>query len=164
MSGKAMPLLKYFSVLFAAAFILNWFWEMLQMSAYQEMARLTWKETAVPCAIASLGDTAITFMIFVVGALGARRITWAIEPTWNVYLFAALLGAACAVAYEWVALGSGRWSYADQMPILPALNVGLWPVLQLTFLVPTTFWIAAKVHESFMTNTAPVHQAVTNDH
>jgi hypothetical protein len=62
---------------------------------------------------------------------------------WNVYATAALLGGACAAAYEWRALVTGRWFYAERMPVVPLLGVGLWPLLQLTLLVPLALWGAA---------------------
>ena len=47
-----------------------------------------------------------------------------------------------ATAVEWKALASGSWSYTDRMPIVPVLDVGLWPLVQLTLLAPAAFWIA----------------------
>ena len=131
-----------FAALFVAALALNWPWEMLQMPAYTEMAGRPWQETALRCTVASLGDVAATLAIYGVGALAAGQLRWGKIGRWKVYATAALLGAVCAVAYEWYSLSNGRWSYTDRMPIVPVLRVGLWPVLQLTLLVPAALWIA----------------------
>lgn len=142
MPAREKSIWSYLAILAATAFGLNWFWEMLQMPAYAEMAGLTWRQTALRCTQATVGDTAITLAIFGVGALAAGRLQWACDGSYNVYLVASLLGAACAVAYEWRALGSGRWSYTDKMPVVPVLDVGLWPLMQLALLVPAAFWMA----------------------
>lgn len=133
---------SFFMLLALAAFSLNWLWEMVQMSAYAEMAESSWRETALLCARASLGDVAMTFGIYGLGALAAGRLRWGMEGKWNVYAAAALLGAVFAAAFEWKALSSGRWSYTSQMPIVAVLGVGLWPLFQLVLLVPVSFTIA----------------------
>ena len=125
------------------AFCLNWIWEMVQMPTYVEMAGRVWWETVSTCTWATLGDVGLTFAIYGLGALAAGRSDWALNPKWNVYAFAAILGATCAVAIEWRALGSARWSYSDHMPVVPLLRVGMWPLLQLTILVPAALAIAA---------------------
>jgi hypothetical protein len=94
--------------------------------------------------VPALGDMAITFAVYGLGALAARQVGWGMTGRWNVYAAAALLGGACAVAVEWRALAVGRWSYASAMPIVPLLDVGLWPVLQLTLLTPLALWLAAR--------------------
>jgi hypothetical protein len=141
--GGPRTLLTFFSALFIAAFGLNWLWEMAQMPAYAEMAHSPWWETVPACTRATLGDVVFTFAIYGLGALAAGRLDWGLKPRWNVYATATILGAACAVAFEWWAVGSGRWSYHARMPIVPVLHVGLWPLLQLTILVPAALGMAA---------------------
>lgn len=135
---------SFIAALFIVAFGLNWVWEMIQMRAYVEMAEHSWRETAFRCAEATLGDVALTFSICGVGALAAGQLQWPMKDTWNVYGTAALLGGILGAAIEWRALAIGRWSYNDQMPVVPLLRVGLWPLLQLGLLVPTAFWIAVR--------------------
>jgi hypothetical protein len=131
----------FFAALGAAAFALNWLWEIVQMPAYEPPAR-AWASTALAHVVPSLGDAAITFAVYGVCALVAGR--WRLAGVWNEYAAAALLGGACAVAYEWKALGSGWWAYGNRMPVVPLLGVGLWPLLQLTLLVPVAFWMASR--------------------
>lgn len=141
MANSTRPLWLYFIVLLVAAFVLNWIWEMAQMSGYAEMSKQLWRETALVCTVATLGDVAITLGIYGIGALASGQPRWGLENRWNIYATAALLGAACAMAIEWRALALGRWTYTDRMPIV--VGVGLWPLLQLTLLVPAALWIAA---------------------
>lgn len=56
----------------------------------------------------------------------------------------AALGAAIAVVLEHAALAAEAWSYSDGMPLIPLLEVGLWPTLQLTLLVPLALWTAVR--------------------
>ncbi len=56
-----------------------------------------------------------------------------------------LLGAAVAVAVEWWALATERWQYAGAMPIVPFLQVGLLPVLQMTIIPPiVALWLRRR--------------------
>jgi hypothetical protein len=125
-----------------AAFVLNWLWEMAQMPAYREMAELSWWETVLTCSRAALGDAAITLAIVGVGVLASGDRNWGMNGKWNVLAAAALLGGAAATAYEWHALHVGRWSYSQDMPIVPLLSIGLWPLMQLTVLAPFALWLS----------------------
>jgi hypothetical protein len=142
-------LLPFFAAMFFLAFGLNFLWEMLQMSAYAEMAGRSWRETALTCAVASVGDAALTLVIYGIGALVKGSWRWVTRGGWKNYLTAALLAVGCAAAVERAALATGRWSYLSRMPVPPLLGVGLWPFLQLTLLVPLTLriavWWAGKV-------------------
>ena len=46
-------------------------------------------------------------------------------------------------------LASGKWAYTANMIVVPVLNVGLWPFLQLMLLVPLAIWIAALISRRF---------------
>ena len=118
---------------------------MTQMPAFVEMARRTWRETALACTVATFGDVAITLAICGIGTLAAGDIRWGMRGNWNVYAATALLGALCAAAFEWFAQAIGRWTYNENMPVVPGLKLGLWPLLQLTLLTPLSFGIAGKL-------------------
>ncbi len=135
-SEGSQRLRRFLAALAVSAFALNWPWEMLQMPAYAEMAGKSWHETLGPCTRATLGDVAITLGVCGVGVLASGSLRWPMAAKWSVYATAALLGGACGTAYEWKALGTGRWSYTEAMPVVPLLDVGLWPLLQLALLVP----------------------------
>ncbi len=63
------------------------------------------------------------------------------DSAWRLAAVAAL-GAVSAVAVERVALADGRWTYNALMPIVPIVDVGLWPVAQMTILPLITVWLA----------------------
>ncbi len=48
-----------------------------------------------------------------------------------------------AIALELFALHTGRWEYNNLMPIIPVINVGLTPVLQL----PTLLLVVFKIEQ-----------------
>jgi hypothetical protein len=135
--------LRFFIALFVAAFALNWLWEMLQMPAYVDLAGRSWRETVSTCTLASLADAGVTLMVYCLVALFTWRTVWPLTGGWKVYLLAALLGAACAVLIEWVALSKAHWSYTHSMPVLPVLRIGLLPLAQLALLVPAAIRFAA---------------------
>lgn len=131
----------FFAAFAVAAFVLNWVWEVAQMPAYAVPAR-PWGAAALAHVVPSLGDVALSLGVYGIAALAAGRLDWAAHGGWNVYAAAALLGGAAATAYEWKALGAGWWSYSELMPVVPILDVGLWPLLQLTLLVPAALRVA----------------------
>ena len=115
------------------------------MPAYAEMADRPWPETARRCTVATLGDVFMTLAVYAVGALAAGRVRWATSIQWNTLVAAGLLGAHWAVAVEWWAIATERWTYNDVMPVVPVLGVGLWPLVQLSLLIPAAIWIAARL-------------------
>lgn len=52
------------------------------------------------------------------------------ERSWLIIVF----GVIVAVVLEWYALGTGRWAYAEMMPVIPILGTGLTPTIQLALL------------------------------
>ena len=133
----------FLAVTSAAAFALNWLWEMIEMPGYAEASGRGWGETAGMCTIATLGDLTMTLSIFAIVALAAGTARWAIQWRWNGYLAAAILGALFATGYEWRILAFGPWHYTAAMPIIPRLGVGLWPFLQLPLLTPCSIAFGA---------------------
>ena len=119
------------------AVVLNWPWEMAQMSAYAEMASQPWASTIWRCLRASVGDAALTILAVSLAVRIAPR------PPWT-YVAAAAAGSVSALLVEWTALSVGAWSYNERMPIVPLLDAGLWPLLQLTILAPVAMWAARR--------------------
>lgn len=118
------------------AVVLNWPWEMAQMFAYVETASRPWASTLWRCLRASARDAALTILAVSFGVWLARRAPWA--------YVAAATGSLTALLVEWTALSMGAWSYNERMPIVPLVDAGLWPVLQLTILVPVAMWVATR--------------------
>ena len=120
----------------AVAFLLNWIWEATHAAAYVESTgpfvyRL---RHCLPMA----GTDALWTMALWAIVPGANRRP---DSAWRLTTVAAL-GAVSAVAVERVALADGRWTYNALMPIVPIVDVGLWPVAQMAILPVITVWLA----------------------
>ncbi len=120
------------------AFCLNWVWEATHAAAYVESAGpfLYRLRHCLPMAVT---DAVWTFALWM-AVSPIRR--WSEGEAWPVIALAAL-GAATAVVVERVAVAEGRWTYNALMPIVPVVNVGLWPVAQMTALPVITVVLAA---------------------
>jgi hypothetical protein len=124
--------------LVATAFALNWIWEMAQTFAYAEKPTVSFAEIFIICTLASIVDAVVTLAIY-------AFLKFLMKPNSAMfYLSAAILGALCAVGFEWFAFRFGLWSYSEQMIVLPFLGTGLMPFVQLTLLVPSAIWLAEK--------------------
>ena len=58
------------------------------------------------------------------------------------FMLLAGIGFVLAIGIELKAMYFELWSYAPTMPLIPLLNVGLSPILQMTLLLPPTVWLA----------------------
>ena len=125
--------------LFAVALALNWIWEMIQMPAYEGFRGRSRAGPAAMCTAATFVDAVTTVVIYMLISLVAARH---LRHSRKYYAVTAILGAACAVAFEKIASAGALWSYTGQMPIVPVLGVGLWPLAQLTLLVPLSVLLA----------------------
>jgi hypothetical protein len=139
---KIPPVLRTMATLLVVSVPLNFIWEVAQMPLYVEDGKLL--EFAAHCIVPSLGDGVVVLMIFGVGWAAWRRVDWFVRPGWPACILMLMTGLIIAVFVEWVAVyGIGRWSYTANMPLLPVLNVGLSPVLQMLLLPPVIFKAAA---------------------
>ncbi len=127
---------------FGISFVLHLLWENLQaplFEGYQSFTQHFWM-----CFRGALGDLIFMIVIYAVLAVVHRNLFWVADPAayarFSTWVITIALGVAMAVAFEWWALGTGRWSYADGMPLLPGLGVGLVPVLQMFVIPPFTLF------------------------
>lgn len=117
-------------LIFSISFALNFIWENVHSLLYT--AYQGGPITEFILVRATLGDavmlTALAVPFVYVASL--RRRLWLIVP----------IGVALAVWIELYALGAGRWSYNDLMPLVPFVHVGLTPTVQLALLGWGTYW------------------------
>ena len=55
-----------------------------------------------------------------------------------------IIGVLISIGIEWFALGTDRWAYNDLMPLVPILDVGLTPTIQLGLLGYLAYWTVVK--------------------
>ncbi len=70
---------------------------------------------------------------------------WPWPPPWRYVAFVLVLATAVQVGVEIGAVATGMWAYNDNMPVIPLLNVGLTPVLQMPVLIMPIFWLSQRM-------------------
>lgn len=131
-------------MLFVGAVLVNYPWERLQSSFYVHPGGV-----GIPwwlCLAASLADGLFILMIFGVGWMALGRRTWFEQPGIEGYLVMLASGVAISVGVEWMSVHVLRWwSYGERMPLVPIVDVGLVPLIQMLVLPPLIFRIVAIV-------------------
>ena len=82
------------------------------------------------CALASVADAIMVLLLYFGVALIFKNPLWVQRFKWQHIAIVILIGGAGAVLAEMRHLSLGSWAYADSMPIIPIVNVGMSPVLQ----------------------------------
>lgn len=142
-------LLPIFIALFAAALLINLFWENLQAPLFFGYADFT-RHFPV-CALASVGDAALTIIFYFLVVLKRRNAVWLWQKLSLLeFGFLAAAGIVTAIFIENLAIGSGWWAYSPAMPLLPLFKVGVLPVLQLAVLPAASFALARFVLVKFL--------------
>ena len=127
------------------AFLLNFPWEFLQVPFFLGMATAPHWDAIQFCTRASLGDAGIAVAAFWAVAVAVRSRNWVRHPRPREVLGFVAVGVAITIVFEWLATGVlGRWAYADTMPVVPLLGVGLLPLLQWTLLPPLIVWFVRR--------------------
>jgi hypothetical protein len=123
---------KFTLIILILALLLNFVWEMLQMPLYTGMKQNM--QSIIFCALASVADAIMVLLLYYSFALIYKESFWVrrlISKRIALLMIASGLGAVLA---EMIHLSQGNWAYAESMPLLPVVNVGLIPVLQFIFL------------------------------
>ena len=116
--------MKKWILVFILAFGLNSIWENLHSLLYVHYKQGLITEFVL--VRAALSDALIILgMVFFLRLVPA----FARRPWLSI-----VVGVIIAVGIEWWALGSARWAYKDIMPVIPFLNTGLTPTIQLGLL------------------------------
>lgn len=121
---------------FGSSFALHLLWENLQAPLYEGF--VSFQQHFWICFKATGGDLLFMLIIYAALAVIHRDAFWFVNraaydhaATWMI---AVLLGVLLAVSFElWAVYVAHRWQYAEAMPLLPILRIGLTPVLQMVF-------------------------------
>ena len=126
------------------AFLLNFVWEFLQVPFFQLMPELGHWQGIKICSTAAVVDAMIVlFGYWTVSALAHTR-RWFFKPSISEMALYIAIGVGTSIAIELLSLATSRWAYADAMPIIPLLDVGLVPVLQWIILPPLVLWFVRR--------------------
>lgn len=125
--------MKRIFLIFISAFFLNLLWENLHSVLYVSYRGQT--ITEINLLRAALFDAVfITVLLKFFASFSVLK-----TRPWLVMV----IGVIFAICLELFALNTGRWIYNTSMPILPFLNVGLTPTVQLgaiSYLLIKTFY------------------------
>ena len=119
---------KFVFTIAVLSFLLNFAWELFQVPLY--IPSFFSLEHIAFCALASLADVIMVLLLYFGFALIFKNLLWIQHLNWKRIVIVILTGGAGAVLAEIRHLSFGTWAYADSMPIIPAINVGISPVLQ----------------------------------
>ncbi|MBI5421028.1 MAG: hypothetical protein HZA35_01810 [Parcubacteria group bacterium] len=128
------------------AFVLNLVWENAQAPLFNGYQNFV--QHFMPCLWATIGDAVIILLFYEAYAFWCKDRYWIAHMKGGHIVTLMIMGVILAIFMEWGALVSGRWSYAESMPTIPLLGVGLLPVLQMMFLPLMTFCGIAKFNKN----------------
>lgn len=125
---------------FTIAFVLNVIWENAHMSLYKNFSG---DRSSLQRFIRSISDSIKdSLIILTFYAIPGWAIMTTMQWPWHASLYQhfllVILGAVLAITVELHAIKTGRWQYTDRMPLVPGLNIGLSPLLQMVLLPSTT--------------------------
>jgi len=133
---------RFMIVVALTSFILNFIWELGQGPLYEGFA-YDLKHISF-CALASIADMLMVFILLLAFGLLYENAYWITKMDSSSVISLILIGGAGAILAEVLHTLRGDWSYADAMPLLPAVDVGIVPILQFTILPWLIFLISKK--------------------
>jgi len=128
------------------SFLFNIVWENLQALLYKGYSNF-WQHFSI-CFNAALGDVAIILLLYLFLAVIHKSIFWVTKVSVVDVLLLIIAGAVIAIGIEKWALDTGRWQYASAMAIIPYIEVGLLPVIQMMLLPSFSFYLTKKIHDN----------------
>lgn len=136
---RALEMVMHYTALLAIAASLHYLWESSHVRFYTAYTHLS----DMPITLyATFGDVLYTLILVLIVALLKRKLDWWTNVHWTDILALAIMGFFTAAFVEYKALALNRWEYLPSMPIIPLLNIGLSPVVQMTVLLPITVLFA----------------------
>ena len=130
------------------AFSLNFLWELVQGPLYEGF-EYDWQHISF-CALASIADMLMVLILFFAFGLMYKNIYWVMDWDYAKIVPLILIGSVGAIFGEIWHLAHGDWSYAEAMPLVPAVEIGISPLLQFALLPYLIFlsnkWFIADVN------------------
>lgn len=134
---------RFIIALAVTAFILNFIWELAQGKLYEgfeyDLKHISF------CALASIADMLMVLILLFGFGLIYKNVYWIKSMKVSQVLVLAFVGFSGAILAEVLHTMRGDWAYADTMPLLPVVEVGVSPVLQFTVLPWLIFLISKNL-------------------
>lgn len=137
-----MKTAKLITSLSLIALVIHLVWENAQAPLFAGFS--SFDQHFLICFLGTIGDVIFTLTVYFVISLLKGDIRWIVRLSKIDILILAIIGFFFALGIEWRALLFERWAYADSMPIIPYFQVGLMPILQMTLLLPLSFYLTSK--------------------
>ncbi len=133
---------------FIWAFLLNFAWELIQMPLYQGSS---YSISFISfCALASVADAIMVLLLYLVFSFILKNMFWVEFLNTQQIIVIILTGGTGAILSEIRHLSLGNWAYADSMPIIAYLNVGISPVLQFMVLPLLTYYLSFRGFKKYL--------------
>ena len=124
------------------AFSVNFIWEVLQGPLYEGF-EYDWQHISF-CALASIADMLMVLILFFGFALVYRNLYWVMNWDFEIIVPLVLVGSVGAIFGEICHLERDDWGYAEPMPIIPLVEIGISPLLQFALLPFIIFLISKR--------------------
>jgi len=138
--------IKYIVISSSIVFLLHIIWENAQAPLFAGYSSFG-KHFPI-CFLGTIGDVVFTLSVYFGISLLKNDFGWIIRLSRKEIMVIAVIGFFWAIGIEWRALLFERWGYADTMPIIPYFKVGLTPIMQMTLLLPLSFYLTKKLYEN----------------
>ena len=139
MSINKAALKRFILIVTLLAYLINFAWEIMQSPLYRGFYE---KPHLAVCALASVADAIMVVLLYLCFALLYRGFFWSPFFKMQRIILLILVGGTGAVFSEIRHVSAGNWAYAESMPIIPIVNVGLLPVLQFMFLPLIIYYLS----------------------
>ena len=122
--------------------------KLLKIFVYAFALNLIWENIHSTLYFLPSGDPITQWMLlratfFDALFIASMGVVFLLMPYFRRHLWYSLVfGFMVAVIVEWQALNAGDWAYKQTMPILPILNTGLTPTIQLGLLAYVVYILA----------------------
>jgi len=134
-----------YALLALAAGLLHYAWETSHVGLYTNYGDLG---GPLPVTLyATLGDIMYTLLAVLGVGIFKRDMLWWLSARTRDLALLALIGLAIALFVEYKAILLGTWEYLPAMPIIPILNVGLSPIIQMTILLPLSVFLVQRIYK-----------------
>jgi hypothetical protein len=118
---------------------------MFQVPLFAGMAEASHGSVVWACIQAAGGDVLILLASFWMASIVCGSRQWLIAGERKPAVALIITALIVTIILERLATGPlERWVYADSMPIIPFLNVGVAPLLQWLLLPPLIMWLTRR--------------------
>jgi len=131
---------RFTFIVILLSFLLNFAWELAQLPLYKDYSYDI--QHIAFCALASLADVVMVLLLYLGFALLNKNPFWVQNIGFRQVFILMIIGGIGAIIAEMAHTSAGNWAYADSMPMLPIVNVGLSPVLQFMFLPVLIYYLS----------------------